>query len=220
MGLPWADRIRHIAFGRVHGMATRRGNVVFLDEVLDEAVSKAREICEASDKIDRAHLEETIEAIGVGAVVFGDLKNLRTSDYSFRLEDAVNFDGHTGPYVQFTHARASSILRKSEGVPPTADLSRLVLEEERAVMLELARYPEAVERAVEEFEPSVVTRNLLDLSQAVSTYLSAGNKDRSKRVLVEDDANLRAARLHLIDAIRNTLARGLAILGVAAPEAM
>ncbi|MEW5847559.1 MAG: arginine--tRNA ligase [Myxococcota bacterium] len=221
MGFPWAERISHIAFGRVHGMSTRRGNVVFLDEVLDEAVQKAREICEASEKIDRSHLDETVEAIGVGAVVFGDLRNLRMSDYTFKLEEAINFDGFSGPYIQFSHARACSIIKKGGGVPATADTALLKLEEERAVILALASFPDVVAEACESFEPSLVTRAIMDIAQATASYLTSGNQDRSKRVLLEDPNDpVRAARLHLMDAVRNTLARGLALLGVRAPEAM
>lgn len=219
MGHPWADKMTHVAFGRVHGMSTRRGNVIFLDEVLDEAVAKAREICKASEALDKERLDETVEAIGVGAVVFGDLKNLRASDYTFKLEDVINFDGLTGPYVQYTHARLASIVRKAGGVPAEADLALLGLPEERGVMLAIARLPDAIAEACDAFEPSLVTRALLDLAQATSHFLTAGNQDRGKRVLV-DDAALRAARLHLVDAARATLARGLSILGVRAPDAM
>jgi arginyl-tRNA synthetase len=219
MGMAWSEKMTHVAFGRVHGMSTRRGNVVFLDEVLDEAVAKAREICETSESLDRSRLDETVEAIGVGAVVFGDLKNLRASDYTFKLEDVINFDGLTGPYVQYTHARLASIARKAGGVPAAADVTLLVLPEERAVMLALARFPDAVAEACDAFEPSIVTRCLLELSQATSHFLTAGSQDRGKRVLV-DDLALRGARLHLVDAARATLAEGLRILGVRAPDAM
>lgn len=220
MGCEWADRCAHVPFGRMHGMSTRRGNIVFLDEVLDEAVQKARAICEASDKIDRAHLDETVEAIGVGAIVFGDLKNLRTTDYTFDWDDVLAFDGHTGPYVQFSHARTCSILRKAGGVPDDADLSALALAEERALLMALARYPDAVESACESFEPSYLARNLLDVARATASYLTAGNRDRSMRVLVDDAPDVRAARLALVDAVRNVLKSGLQILGLRAPEAM
>ncbi len=220
MGFEWSSKMAHVPFGRVHGMSTRRGNVVFLDEVLDEAVGMAREICESSDRIERATLDQTVEAVGVGAIVFGDLKNLRASDYTFKKEDVINFEGHTGPYVQYSHARVSSILRKAGGAPATAELSRLVLDEERAVLMALARMPEAIAEATDAYEPSLVTRALLDVAQAMSHYLTSGNKDRSKRVLVEDDAQLRDARLALVDAARNTFAVALGLLGLRAPESM
>ncbi|MGF1510585.1 MAG: arginine--tRNA ligase [Myxococcota bacterium] len=220
MGHEWADGCQHVAFGRIHGMSTRRGTIVFLDEVLDESVSKARAICEASDKIDKDHLEETIEAIGVGAVVFGDLKNLRTSDYTFDWEDVLQFNGHTGPYVQFSHARACSILRKGGGVPNRADLRHLVLDEERQVLRSLARMPDTVARACEQFEPSLVARGLIEVAQSTAAYLTAGNQDRDKRVLVDGPAGLRDARLMLMDAVRSVLREGLGLLGLAAPHQM
>jgi len=180
----------------------------------------ARDLCEASDRIDRAHLARTVEAIGIGAIVFGDLKNLRMSDYTFRREDVVNFDGLTGPDVQFSHARCCSILRKAEGAPASVDLSRLVLEEERTVLMALARVPEAVAEVCDQYEPSLVTRAIEDVSQAMASYLTAGEKDRARRVLVDDDRALRDARLALVDAARNTLAIGLNLLGLSAPDSM
>lgn len=220
MGFDWASNMAHVPFGRVHGMSTRRGSVVFLDEVLDEAVAKAKERCEASDRIDRSLLDQTIEAIGVGAVIFGDLKNLRMSDYTFKLDDVVNFEGFTGPYVQYTHARACSILRKAGGAPAEAELGLLTLDEERAVLLALARIPDAIAEACDQYEPSILTRAVLDLSQAIASYYTAGNKERDKRVLVEDRPEVRAARLALIDGVRSALAVGLGLLGLRAPEAM
>jgi arginyl-tRNA synthetase len=219
MGFDWAKKMTHVAFGRVHGMSTRAGNIVFLDEVLDEAVAKAREICAQSDALDPARLDETVEAIGVGAVVFGDLRNLRMTDYTFKLEEVINFEGLTGPYVQYTHARLASIARKAGGVPEAADLSKLVLDEERAVMLALARFPDAIAEACDAFEPSILTRAVLDLAQATSHYLTSGNQDRKKRVIVED-RELQGARLHLVDAVQRALATGLQILGLRAPDAM
>src|SRR5262249_50846985 len=91
MGFDWSKKMTHVACGRVQGMSARQGNVVFLDEVLDEAVAKAREICAKSDALDSARLDDTVEAIGVGAVVFGDLRNLRMTDYTFKLEEVINF---------------------------------------------------------------------------------------------------------------------------------
>ncbi|MEM7676964.1 MAG: arginine--tRNA ligase [Myxococcota bacterium] len=220
MGLDWADRCHHVTFGRVHGMATRKGQVVFLDEVLDQAVDKAKAICAQSDRLDPDHMHETVEAIGVGSIIFGDLRNLRDSDYDFRYEEVLDFSGHTGPYVQFSHARACSIIRKAGGVPPEASLERLTLPEERTLILALARYPEAVVEACEQFEPSLVSRALLEVAGATASYLTAGNREKGMRVLVEGDEPLRGARLQLVDSVRHVLAHGLGLLGVRAPTAM
>jgi len=186
----------------------------------DRGVEEARKICSASDRIDQQHLDDTVEAIGVGAIVFGDLKNLRMSDYTFDWDQVVNFDGETGPYVQYNHARTCSILRKGGGAPEKANLALLTLEEERAILNALAAYPDVVQQATDSFEPSYVTRALLELAQLTAQYLTAGNREREKRILLEDNAELRAARLHLVDALRNTLHHGLSLLGVRAPEAM
>lgn len=222
MGFTWAENMHHVPFGRVHGMSTRRGNIVFLDEVLEEAVQKAEQVCEQSDKIAKEHLKDVVEAIGVGSIIFGDLKNLRTSDYTFSYEEVLDFRGHTAPYVQFSHARACSILRKAGGVPSDIQPECLVTPEERAVLKTLAAYPDAVTLACDNFEPSIVTRALIDLAQVTASWLSAGNKDRTKRVLLDEPElqHLRTARLALVDAIRETLAHGLYLIGVQAPTAM
>lgn len=220
MGYEWSKNAHHVAFGRVHGMSTRKGNVIFLDDVLDRGVEEARKICETSDRIDKALLDETVEAIGVGSIVFSDLKNLRLTDYTFTWAKVVSFDGETGAYVQFSHARACSILKRAGGVPQTANLALLTLEEERAVLNTLAAFPDAVQQACDQFEPSLVTRALLELSALTAQYFTAGNREREKRILVEDNDALRDARLMLVDAVRNTLHRGLSLLGVRAPEAM
>lgn len=220
MGFDWAKKCEHVPFGRVHGMSTRKGNVVFLDEVLQQAVDKAREVCEQSEKLDREHFEETVEAIGTGVIMFGDLKNLRTSDYDFSWDDVLSFSGHTGPYVQFSHARACSILKKGGGVPAEANPALLVLPEEQALIVALAKYPAAVAAACDAYEPSYVTRAILEVAQKTASYLTAGNRDRSMRVLVEDDDAVKAARLWLVDGVRHVLSHGLGLIGVRAPEAM
>ena len=201
-------------------MSTRRGNLVFLDEVLEEAVAKARAIGEASDKIQTERLDEVATAVGVGAIMFGDLRNLRTSDYAFDWDDILNFSGHTGPYVQFSHARACSILERAGGAPKEADVSLLQLPEERAVIVALGRYPDAVDEACDAFEPSIVSRTLIDIAQTTASWLTAGTRDRAKRVIVEDAPELKNARLALIDAVRNVLGHGLSLLGCQAPRAM
>ena len=220
MGFEWAKNCHHVPFGRVHGMSTRRGNLVFLDEVLQTSAEKARSICEQSEKIDPAYFEEVVEAIGVGSIIFGDLKNLRTSDYNFSWSEVLDFRGHTAPYVQFSHARACSILRKASTSIHEPDYTLLKLPEERAVLKTLAAYPDIVLEACDSFEPSLVARHLLELAQVTSSWLTSGNKDRTKRVLVEGDKELQNSRLALVDAIRSTLKHGLHLLGVQAPESM
>ncbi len=224
MGKPWAERLVHVNFGRVHGMSTRKGAVVLLTDVLDEAKARALEKVKENEKAGRIAAagdpEQLAEQIGLGAVVFGDLKNRRASDYTFDWDELLSFEGHTGPYLQYAHARACHILAKAPGAPADYDAARLTLPEEEELVRMVARFPDSVARAVTDHEPSLVARQLLDVAAAFSRWYTLGNQDRAKRVLVEDDALTRAARLALTDAVRITLAAGLTLLGVPLPRGM
>jgi arginyl-tRNA synthetase len=223
MGKPWAKNLVHVNFGRVHGMSTRSGQLVMLNDVLDEATSRTRAKVDenlAEGRIQTDTPELLAEQIGIGAIIFGDLKNRRTSDYEFNWEEVLSFQGHTGIYLQYAHARANSILRKAGGALASYDPALLSLTEERNLVRLVAQFPEAVSQAVEQNEPSVVARYLLDLGDAFNGWFTLGNQDRAKRVLIEDNEPLRHARLALVDTVRVTLASGLGLLGVAAPEQM
>ena len=223
MGLPWADRLTHVNFGRIQGMSTRKGDIVLFDQVLDEAKSLALEKVQENAKEGRIHTqdpEQLAEQVGVGAIVFGDLKNKRTTDYHFDWDEVLSFEGHTGPYLMYAHARACNLLTRGGGAPEVADGTLLMLPEEQALLREVARFPLVVHQAVEENEPSDVSRHLLETAAAFSRWYTLGNQDREKRVLMEGNAPLTAARLALADAVRITLSVGLRLLGVPAPENM
>jgi arginyl-tRNA synthetase len=223
MELPWADRCVHVNFGRVHGMSTRKGQVVLLEDVLDEARDLALARVQENVAAGRIHTDapgDLAEAIGIGAVVFGDLKNRRTSDYTFDWDEVLAFEGHTGPYLQYAHARCCSVIERGGGVPASFDPARLGLPEEHAVVRLVGRFPTVVADATAECEPAFVARHLLELAAGFSRWYTAGNQEREKRVLVDDDPGLRAARLALTDAVRVTLRAGLGLLGVPAPERM
>ncbi|MBU8900224.1 arginine--tRNA ligase [Corallococcus sp. H22C18031201] len=223
MDQPWADRCVHVPFGRIHGMSTRKGQVVEINQVLDEAHERVLErvkqnMAEGLLKTDDP--DGLSEQIGLGAVVFGDLKHKRASDYTFDWDEVVSPEGHTGPYLQYAHARAVTVLRKGGGAPATYDAALLTLPEEQALLRELMRLPEVVKDAAEQYEPSLVARLLLDVAAAYSRYYTLGNQDREKRILVEGNEPMRAARLALTDAVRVTLAAGLTLLGIPTPENM
>jgi arginyl-tRNA synthetase len=223
MGKPWADRMVHVNFGRVQGMSTRKGNLVMLTDVLDEARNRALEKVTENAKAGRIHTEDPeklADQIGLGAVVFGDLKNRRVSDYEFDWEAVLSFEGHTGAYLQYSHARTCNILRKGGGAPKTYNPALLTLPEEEQVLREIARLPGVVGDAVADNEPSHVARLLLDVAAAFSRYYTLGNQEPAKRVLLDGADELRAARLALTDAVRITLRNGLELLGVPTPETM
>lgn len=223
MGFPWAENLVHVNFGRVKGMSTRKGNLKMLSEVLDEAHARALvKVNEniAAGRIQTADPELLAEQIGVGAIVFGDLKNRRTTDYEFDWEQVLDFEGHTGPYLQYAHARSCNVLTRGGGAPKSFDAARLTLPEERALVRQIATLPQVYEDAVAQNEPSLVARHALEIAAAFSRWYTLGNQQREHRVLVEDQPALQAARLGLTDATRIALKGCLSMLGVAAPEKM
>jgi arginyl-tRNA synthetase len=223
MGKPWAERCVHVNFGRIGKMSTRKGQLVLLTDVLDEARSRAMEKVQenlTAGKLETSEPELLAEQIGLGAIVFADLKNRRTTDYDFDWDEVLSFEGHTGPYLQYAHARACNILRRGGGAPAAADVSLLGLPEEQALLRAVAKLPLVFQEASEVYEPSLVARHLLEVAAAFSRWYTLGNQEREKRVLVEGNDALKAARLVLTDAVRVTLASGLAILGIATPDHM
>lgn len=221
MGLEFADKMIHVHFGRVQGMSTRKGNVVFLEEVLDEAKERALEKMRETTGNRDLDLETVSEQVGLGGVVFGDLKNLRASDYTFDWEELLNPKGFTGICVQYAHARCCSVLKRGGGAPKIGDanLSLLRAQEEVTLVKELARLPNAVTSAAANLEPSRLARAAYDVARAWNRYQQAGNTDRSLRILTENP-DMARARLSLVDAVRIGLSRSLELLGVPRPEAM
>jgi arginyl-tRNA synthetase len=140
-------------------------------------------------------------------------------DVNVTFEDILNFDGHTGPYVQYTHARCASILRRAGGVPAEADLTRLDHPEEWEVAKMVGGFADRVALAARDAEPSIIAQYLLSLCEAFSRYYNVGNEDPTRKVLTEN-AEVSAARLMLVAGVRSVLERGLWLLGIKAPEEM
>ncbi|MGI6689096.1 MAG: arginine--tRNA ligase [Christensenellales bacterium] len=218
MGYDWAkDQMEHVAFGMVsyegQAMSTRQGNIVFLDELLIRAQEKALDIIREKSP-DLQHPEAVARDVGVGAVVFTTLLNNRIKDIDFWWDRALNFDGDTGPYVQYTHARCCSVLRRAEDMEDAAaDDDALTNDAAQAVLRQLARFPEAIRAAQRGNEPSEVTRATLDVAKAFNKYYY-------EHRILDDDAAATAARLQLVRAVRQVIALGLYLIGVQAPEAM
>lgn len=228
MGFDWAARCVHVSFGvvRIGGKKTRSraGSIVLLKDVLREATDRSRDrVREENPEMDAAALERTARAVGIGAVVFANLVSQREKDVDFEWEDVLSTKGDSGPYVQYAHARCSSVLAKA-GVSSVAELAEsdpaaLTSDLEWALARGLTEYADAVVKATESNEPHFVSRYLLDLCATYSRWYTAGNTDTALRVLVDEPAT-RQARLALLAATRRVLADGLALLGLEAPDAM
>ena len=214
MGYDWSDNIHHIPFGLItqggKKLSTRKGNVVFLDQVLKDAVSLAEQQIEEKNP-NLSNKKQVAHDVGVGAVVFHDLKNDRMDNFDFDLEEVVRFEGDTGPYVQYTNARAQSILRKANKEIAMDNLS-LNDDWSFAVAKALADFPAIVEKASEKFEPSIIAKYALDLSKKFNKYYA------NVRILDED--NQLNARLALVQATSIVLTEALRLLGVNAPKEM
>lgn len=214
MGYDWSDNIHHIPFGLItqggKKLSTRKGNVVFLDQVLKDAVSLAEQQIEEKNP-NLSNKKQVAHDVGVGAVVFHDLKNDRMDNFDFDLEEVVRFEGDTGPYVQYTNARAQSILRKAN---KEISMDNLSLNDDWsfAVAKALADFPAIVEKASEKFEPSIIAKYALDLSKKFNKYYA------KVRILDEDDQL--NARLALVQATSIVLTEALRLLGVNAPKEM
>ncbi|WP_207659215.1 arginine--tRNA ligase [Anaerobacterium chartisolvens] len=215
MGYSWSGNLTHVPFGIVslggEKLSTRKGKVVLLEEILSEAIKKTTEVIEAKNP-GLKDKEKVARQIGVGAVIFSDLSSNRIKDVSFSWEEVLNFDGETGPYVQYTHARTCSLIKKS-GMELTGSFNAglLTAKEEYRLVKTLYSFPGIVSQAMEELEPSIVTRYLVDLAQDFNRFY------HELPVLVEDH-ELQAARLALVAASGITLANGLRLIGIDAPE--
>ena len=218
MGHDWYKGMEHVSFGMVsyegRALSTREGYVVYLEDLLNKAIEKAREIIEEKSP-NLPNKDEVARQVGVGAVVYFDLHNERIKDIDFRWERALSFEGETGPYVQYTHARCCSVLRKAEayaGVQP--DYSVLCDDEAMDVLMLIARFPETVRKAMEQNEPSLITRHTTSLAQAYNKYYF------EHRIMEENALEASAARVRLTDAVRDVIKTGLYLIGVEAPERM
>lgn len=185
MGYDWHDQLVHVPYGMVSlngaKLATRTGNVILLKDLLAMAIEKVGDIMEQKNP-DLANKKEIAESVGVGAIVFYYLSNNRMKDINFVLEDALSFEGNTGPYVQYTYARACSILSRG-GQPDTTKSLTVTEDDESELCKVLARFPEKVLEAVRDYEPSVITRYILDVAAAFNRFyhnckiLNAENED-------------------------------------------
>ena len=216
MGFDWVDGCIHVGFGLVKfpdkKLSTRKGDVIFLEDVLSEAVKRTMEVINTKNP-NLEGKDEVARKVGIGAVIYAFLKNNRERDIVFSWEDIVNFDGDSGPYVQYTYVRGKSILRKAGYEPKTADLSLLSSEEEFNLAKLIGGFGDAVKEAGERYEPFVVTRQITEIAKAF-------NKFYNSHPIMNADENIKNARLQLVIATCTTIKAGLRLVCIEAPENM
>ena len=217
VGFEWAKDLIHVPFGMVAleegTMSTRKGRVVFLEDVLKQAIEKTKETMLAKNP-DAKNVDTIAKQVGVGAVVFQELSNSRIKDYTFSWERTLSFEGETGPYVQDTHARCCAVLRKAnEEVTSDINYELLTNEDSVEVLKTIASFNKNIVSALNRNEPHIVTRFVLDLAQAF-------NKFYHDNPILVDDVEVRKARLALVAATRQTLENGLKLFGLHPPERM
>ena len=217
-GVEWEQRMEHIPFGLIRltegKLSTREGRVIALGDVLDRSVELAAKSIEEKNP-DLPNKEIVAEQIGLGAIVFHDLKHQRQKDVVFDWKEVLSFEGDTGPYLQYTHARCCSILRRAEkDVPSINDIDFSILEGGRELWVAIGRLPQAVREAAIKREPMLIANALLKIAAAGNGFY------RDNQVLGTGDDDLEKARLVAIDTLRKTLALGMRLLGVPAPHEM
>lgn len=221
MGYDWDKDMNHVQFGMVAleegTMSTRKGRVVFLEDVLRQAIDKTREIIMEKNP-GAGDIDKIAKEVGVGAVVFQELSNSRIKDYTFSWSRTLSFEGETGPYVQYTHARCCALKRKAN-LEISADLvaninfDLLSDEDSSDVLKVIETFNKSIQTSMRKNEPHIVTRFVLDLAQAF-------NKFYHNNPIIVEDKELMIARLALVESTRQTIENALDLLGMKAPEKM
>jgi arginyl-tRNA synthetase len=217
MGREWASDCVHVPFGMVSlegqgALSTRKGNVVFLEEVLDSAVEKAEAVINAKNP-NLENKKQIATEVGVGAVVFGALCNSRIKDISFSLDKALSFEGDTAPYLQYTHARCRSVIARASECKGNFDASVLLGDDSFTLIKLLGAFDGVVEEAAEKYEPSIISRYLLDIAKAYNQFYLAN------RILGEAD-DVCFTRRTLTEKVADALKKGLSLLLIKAPDKM
>jgi len=210
--------LEHVAFGMVllptGKMSTREGNVVRLEDLLNEAISRAKEIIEQKNP-ELENKEEVAKKVGIGAVIFNDLANSRVKDEIFEWDTILNFQGETGPYIQYTYVRTKSVLEKAGNLPKFEEVkTENLLDEYSLEILKLIyNFEDILIQVTDKNEPSILSRYLIDLAKSYSSFYNE-NK------IIVDDKDVQNARVYLTYAVGQVLKQGASLLGIEMPEKM
>lgn len=214
MGYDWYDKLVHVPYGTVsiggEKLATRTGNVVLLRDLFAQAIEKVAETLDEK-KTELDNREEVCEAVGVGAVVFHYLFNNRIKDINFIMEDALSFEGNTGPYAQYTYARTCSILEKAGDFDSSVG-NKITTAEERELLLTVSKFEERVNAALNDFEPSVIARYIIDLAGAFNRFY------HNCPINNADDEEIRVTRLRITKVVGSVLKKALSLICIKSPN--
>lgn len=217
MGHNWADDCTHIGFGLVRftdrKLSTRKGEVIFLEDLLNESIHKTLEIINEKNP-ELENKEEVSKKIGIGAVIFTYLKNNRERDIAFSWEEMLSFDGETGPYVQYSYARGKSILRKAGKIQGDVDYSKLKSKEEFELVKTLEGFNKAILQVIEKLEPSIVTRYVIEVAKAFNKFYNHNS------ILNAEDEETKKARIKLVESTCQVIKNALELLGIEVVEKM
>ena len=214
----YTNSLEHVAFGMVllptGKMSTREGNVVKLEDLLNEAISRAKTIIEEKNP-ELDNKEEVAKKVGIGAVIFNDLSASRIKDEVFDWDTILNFQGETGPYIQYTYVRTKSVLEKNGYVPKFEDVDfESLLDEYSLEIIKLIYgFEDVLQQVTEKNEPSILSRYLIDLAKAFSSFYN------ENKIIVEDE-KVKNARVYLTYAVSVILKKGAKLLGIEMPEKM
>jgi len=219
-----SSRLKHVDFGMVRfggkSMSTRGGNIVLLEDVISEASRLVRAKIEEKNP-DLAGIDKVAYDVGLGAVIFAQFSVRRQRDVDFNWDKVLNFLGASGPYLQYTHARLRSLLRKSGlEVSSDVDYSLLSADEENQVIEMIADFPQIVTDAAEQYEPYYIANYLLRLAEAFNSVYQRKDNEGNIQKIISEQAELTAARIALVRAVQVVINEGLYLLGLEAPEEM
>lgn len=214
----YTNNLIHVPFGMIQlksgKMSTREGNVVKLEDLLKESISRVKEIIEKKNP-ELEDKEKIAETIGIGAVIFNDLYNSRMKDEIFDWDEMLNFNGETGPYLQYIYVRTNSILKKAGYIPELKDVDAQELNDEGAINIIkiLYSFEDVIKQAAEKNEPYIIARYLINLAQAFSSYYN-------DHKIIVDDKKVQNSRLYITYGVNLVLKTGAMLLGMKMPERM